>query len=311
MIQLYSAEIGEERRLFLVKMTAAFPYLLRNHIRPGCLCESPEGISEKNRLIIQGTVEAPLDTRFEGDKACRKSRSLGRASEQVCWVDRTQLPWSLFNVGPLEKLARAKNRPLWVCDCLGKAIMGIPYGPNYTSRERLTMLGYVGKLTDALGQCERIHQTAVPLNYARHSLRSLTLWLFTLPFALVKDMGLLTAPVTACIAWLLYGIYQIGYSIEDPFQGSLRLSILCDAIRNDVLGVMENSRESAYTLEDGWDDYHAGQFKDQTLSYENIVPPVTNDAVASLLHGTNSFNGHRLSIGGDTRRRDLDELILR
>jgi putative membrane protein len=114
----------------------------------------------------------------------------------------------------------------------------------------------VEKLTDAVGQCERIHQTAVPLNYARHSLRSLTLWLFTLPFALVKDLGLLTAPVTACIAWLLFGVYQIGYSIEDPFQGTLRLSILCDAIRRDVLGktsggdVEDDGRDERWTDND-------------------------------------------------------------
>jgi hypothetical protein len=48
-------------------------------------------------------------------------------------------------------------------------------------------------------------------------------------------MGLLTGPATAVIAWLLFGVYQIGHSIEDPFQGSLRLSMLCDAIRKDVL----------------------------------------------------------------------------
>jgi hypothetical protein len=46
----------------------------------------------------------------------------------------------------------------------------------------------------------------------------------------------MTGPVTAIIAWLLFGVYQIGHWIEDPFQGSLRLSILCDAIRRDVLG---------------------------------------------------------------------------
>lgn len=45
----------------------------------------------------------------------------------------------------------------------------------------------------------------------------------------------MTGPVTAVIAWLLFGIYQIGYHVEDPFQGSLRLSILCEAIRNDLM----------------------------------------------------------------------------
>jgi hypothetical protein len=107
------------------------------------------------------------------------------------------------------------------------------------------MLQHIEKLTNAVGQCERIHQTAVPLNYARHSLRSLTIWLFTLPFCLVKDMGFLTPLVAAVTAWTLFGIYQIGYSIEDPFQGSLRLSILCDSIRRDVLVDNDNDSEGS------------------------------------------------------------------
>jgi predicted membrane chloride channel (bestrophin family) len=169
-------------------------------------------------------------------------------------VDRRKLPWSLFEKKPLTSLTRAKNRPLWVCDRLGREVVSIPFGPNFTSRERLTLLSKVEKLTDAVGQCERIHQTAVPLNYARHSLRSLTLWLFTLPFALVKDLGLLTAPVTACIAWLLFGVYQIGYSIEDPFQGTLRLSILCDAIRRDVLGKTSGNDAEDDGRDERWTD---------------------------------------------------------
>lgn len=39
------------------------------------------------------------------------------------------------------------------------------------------------------------------------------------------------------------------YAIEDPFQGTLRLSILCDGVRRDVLGD-ENIRNSAFTLDD-------------------------------------------------------------
>lgn len=90
-----------------------------------------------------------------------------------------------------------------------------------------------------------------PLNYARHSLRSLTIWLFTLPFVLVREFGLLTAPVMGIIAWLLFGVYQIGCSIEDPFQGSLRLSQLCDAIYRDVMYDVDlrNKRDSAFHVE--------------------------------------------------------------
>jgi hypothetical protein len=45
------------------------------------------------------------------------------------------------------------------------------------------------------------------------------------------------------------GVYEIGYAIEDPFQGSLRLSILCDTIRRDVLAD-ERLRATAFDLEE-------------------------------------------------------------
>lgn len=251
-ISLYETEIGPRRKQRILNLTAAFPYLLRHHIRPGCLCEngtilphSPHGI-----LLHQPTLEL-LETRHEGDKQALRGTTdtLHTISSQECWVDRRNLPWCLTDDKSLKQLAKAQNRPLWVCDRIGRELMNIPYGPNFSSRERLTLLGQLEKLTNTVGQCERIHQTAVPLNYARHSLRSLTLWLFTLPFALIQDLGLLTGPVMGVIAWLLFGVYQIGYSIEDPFQGSLRLSILCDAIRRDVIG--ESSvRDTAFHLDD-------------------------------------------------------------
>lgn len=92
-----------------------------------------------------------------------------------------------------------------------------------------------------------------PLNYARHSLRALTLWLFTLPFALVENLKFLTGAALFLISWLLFGVYEIGVAIEDPFQGTLRLSIMCDIVRRDVLGD-EIIRSTAFDLQDDNDD---------------------------------------------------------
>jgi predicted membrane chloride channel (bestrophin family) len=164
-----------------------------------------------------------------------------------CWVDRRNLPWRLLDDSSLEECSNAINRPLWACNSITDEVMSVPYGPNFTSRERLTLIGQADKLSNAIGQCERIHQTAVPLNYARHALRSLTIWLFTLPFALVGNLGLLTGPICAITSWLMFGVYQIGHSIEDPFQKTLRLSLLCNAIRRDVLGGNRYRTGSAFS----------------------------------------------------------------
>lgn len=211
---LYSNEIGEERRRRILNLVAAYPYLLRQHIRPGCLC-SNQKIPKEHRLQL---IEHPRrhtvqETRHEGQEDRQFMNKTWNPPNRVCYVDKRELPWSFFMKSSLPQIARAENRPLFVCDRIATLIASIPYGPNFSSRERLAMIGMVDKLTNAIGQCERIHQTAVPLNYARHSLRSLTLWLFTLPFALVHDFGLFTPFVSASVAWLFFGVYQIGYSI--------------------------------------------------------------------------------------------------
>mmetsp|Transcript_5699 Transcript_5699/g.12660 ORF Transcript_5699/g.12660 Transcript_5699/m.12660 type:complete len:287 (+) Transcript_5699:105-965(+) len=242
MMNLYEEEVGTQRKHRIVNLLAAFPYLLRHHVRPGCLCESQTMTDEKYRFLLKEPSLEMVQTRHEGDKDI-----VSAFIAKECWVDKRKLPWCLLGGNKaLEKVAKAQNRPLWVTDRIGREVMDIPYGPNFTSRERLSFIGQIDKLTNAIGQCERIHQTAVPLNYARHALRSLTLWLVTLPFALVRDLGLLTGPTMAAISWLLLGVYQIGYSIEDPFQGSLRLSILCDAIRRDVIGETQ-ARQTAFS----------------------------------------------------------------
>jgi putative membrane protein len=277
MIQLYTREVGSERKQLIGKLVAAYPDLLRYHIRSGVLCEKDkEAIQDEEcRLQLDEPMCAPVETRHDGYKTCLTAMT----DQRTCWVDRRNLPWSLFDEESLSRVARSANRPLWVCDRLGREIMNIPYTPNFTSLERMSLLVQVEKLTNAVGQCERIHRTAIPLNYARHSLRSLTLWVFTLPFTLVKDFGMLTSPVNACITLVLFGVYQIGYSLEDPFQGSLQLTSLCDAIRKDVFAELcvSNHRNSACVLndwndEEEWDREHEQLVQNDHLQPETLPP---------------------------------------
>jgi predicted membrane chloride channel (bestrophin family) len=115
----------------------------------------------------------------------------------------------------------------------------------------------------------------VPLNYARHALRGLTLWLLTLPFCLVRDLGLLTGPTVGIMAWLLFGVYQIGYTIEDPFQSSLELPTLCDAIRKDVLSddlsAYEIGNDDGDDEEDFWQISNRDHRPLQIVIHESIL----------------------------------------
>lgn len=149
-------------------------------------------------------------------------------------VDLEQLPWKDLSHTDTQALLSCDNRPLYILHQMANVINAIPYTDTYTNREREKLYQYIDKLSDAVGECERIHQTAVPVHYARHSLRALTLWLFSLPLLLVNSYGFWTPLIMGMVSWTMMGIYQIGHKIEDPFQGSLRLTTLCQEIYQNV-----------------------------------------------------------------------------
>jgi ion channel-forming bestrophin family protein len=75
----------------------------------------------------------------------------------------------------------------------------------------------VTALTDAIGGCERIRNTPVPIAYAHHIKMFVTLFCFSVPFAMVGDMQLYTPLAVAVLAFALFGIDEIGVEIEEPF----------------------------------------------------------------------------------------------
>ena len=257
MIKLYEIPIGTSRCRRINNLLASFPYLLRHRIRPSLMTFYRVNDSNVERDPEHSLLLYPDESLRDTDPEVawlaydeEETGSSRRNMRELCFVDRRTLPWKLIPEGSLASLSRAQNRPLWVCDRMAKELVVVEdMIPSFTNRERMALIGYVEKLSRSIGACERIHQTSVPLNYARHALRSLTVWLWTLPAVLVKDLGLLTGPAVAVLSWILFGVYEIGSRIEDPFQGTLRLSVYCDAIRRDVLADAI-ARDTAFILED-------------------------------------------------------------
>jgi putative membrane protein len=75
-------------------------------------------------------------------------------------------------------------------------------------------------LLDCMSSCEKILRTPVPWTYSRHTSRFLTLWMGSLPFALVGTLNpVLTIAVVAAASYCMLGIEEIGHLIEQPFLG--------------------------------------------------------------------------------------------
>lgn len=103
-------------------------------------------------------------------------------------------------------------------------------------------------LIDYLGSCERIHRTPLPFAYMVHLRRALILYCYTLPLALVRDFQWWTIPCTLLVAYILFGIEEIGVEIEDPFgedENDLPLEEFCAMIKRNVEGLPVVELETA------------------------------------------------------------------
>jgi putative membrane protein len=102
-------------------------------------------------------------------------------------------------------------------------------------------------LIDYLGGCERIHKTPVPFAYVMHLRRALLIYCYTLPFALLEPLGWLTVLATFIVAYVFFGIEEIGVEIEDPFghdDNDLPLDRICETIRANLLALLPPAPEA-------------------------------------------------------------------
>ncbi len=140
---------------------------------------------------------------------------------------------------------RVTNRPFFILNKISKEIRWIPESPSFTSRERLAMAKHIDDLSSTIGACERIVQTPVPLTYARHTSRFLSLFCLSMPIALVGELGAYVVPFVSFVAWSLFGIQEIGMMIEEPFQRALKLEVFANTIRRDLSDLLHVSGVSA------------------------------------------------------------------
>lgn len=97
--------------------------------------------------------------------------------------------------------------------------------------------GHLAALTEHEAACERIADSPMPRLYTAQIRQLLFVYLATLPFALVSQLGWFVVPSTMVIAFGLVGIEDAGTQIEDPFgddANDLPLGDYCAAVQDDA-----------------------------------------------------------------------------
>jgi putative membrane protein len=109
----------------------------------------------------------------------------------------------------------------------------------------------LGRLSEALGGCERIAATPIPFTYAVIIHRTIYLYCVLLPFGLVDAIGPMTPVIVAFIAYTFFALEALGAEIEEPFgtePNDLALSAICSVIEatlREMLGEPIPAQETA------------------------------------------------------------------
>ena len=186
-------------RLDVLKHLRAFPYAVESHVRKG-----------------RSREDARDPTAFRVDPVPGMARALGAKRAQ--------------------RLAYYENIPAQVLFDTSQILNhALSLGMSTQMHQQCEII--VKELSSVVSESEKILYTPIPISYTRHTSRTLTLWLLTLPFSLWGALGLATIPAIFMLGWLMLGVDEIGIEIEEPFC-ILPIRPLCDMCEREVVGGM-------------------------------------------------------------------------
>lgn len=123
----------------------------------------------------------------------------------------------LLTADERKKLEPVKTRASVVLTWITARIDRLARDGKITDARLLAMDTNVTALVDFHSGCERIVRTPIPFAYAQHIKLFVTLFCFSVPFAIVDQMKTYTPIAAAIFAFALFGIDEIGVEIENPF----------------------------------------------------------------------------------------------
>lgn len=194
------------------------------------------GILNRVRDITTQSVVFFPDSESELRQACGRWTIAFARSLHAHLQDGVDIRQTLRNVlspSELDMLCGSQHRVVKSLSVLSEVVKQTPLNPI----QQQMMQTNIQFFYDALGMCERIYRTPLPLTYTRHTSRFLIIWLSTLPLAEWSTFGWATIPITLLIGVLLLGIDEIGVQIEEPF-GVLPLDAICTRAELDARQVL-------------------------------------------------------------------------
>ncbi|KNC47286.1 uncharacterized protein AMSG_11781 [Thecamonas trahens ATCC 50062] len=140
---------------------------------------------------------------------------------------------ALYTREEINELRDLKRRPLKVLGWIDSFLRQLRDSNQITELEELHIDRHLESLTGVFAALVKVQTLQLPFPYAQLLWYFLALYVYTLPFVLVKFYGWYS-PIPACfVALVLFGINSVGNELEDPFGDDVN-DLEVDAIEQSV-----------------------------------------------------------------------------
>ena len=131
-------------------------------------------------------------------------------------LNDTDTSKQLFDDVDLE-IDHHKHKPNQVVQMLFQKINDLYVSKKITGDQLIILNSEIQSFTEICGACERIKNTPIPYSYSAFIKKFIFIYVLTLPFGYVFNLGYFVIPVVVFIFYVLASLELIAEEIEDPF----------------------------------------------------------------------------------------------
>lgn len=136
-----------------------------------------------------------------------------------------------------EKLKTMNHPPIHIAFLISDYLQHQYERGCINSYQLAAMFKLLDRMVEALGSCEGILKTPIPLAYSIHLRQLLLIYCLSLPFQMVSDFEFWTAIGVALVSFTVFGIEEIALEIENPFgydPNDLPLDTICTTMQRNI-----------------------------------------------------------------------------
>jgi putative membrane protein len=136
-----------------------------------------------------------------------------------------------------QKIDMEKHVPNQVASMMFRQVRELMQHNKISGEQLLFINAELQSFTDICGACERIKNTPIPFSYSVFIKKFIMVYVATLPFGYVFNLGYFVVPMVGFIFYVLASLELIAEEIEEPFgadENDLPLNRMAESIRAHI-----------------------------------------------------------------------------